>query len=134
MRRAARSTSTLRSPSSSERKGTFSHQTALGLHGLSDVLPKRIHLTLPANWTERRLRVPEGVVLHHASVPNRDRAWSGPVPITSPRRTLVDCAKEQVAPDLLRQAAQQALQRGLVTKTDLREVAVALEPFGGLAA
>jgi predicted transcriptional regulator of viral defense system len=118
----------------SDRKGTFSHQTALALHGLSDVLPNRIHLTLPANWSERRFRVPEGVVLHHASVPSRDRAWSGPVPITSPRRTLTDCAKDQISPDLLRQAAQQALRRGLVTKPDLRDVETALQPFGGLAA
>ena len=118
----------------SDRKGVFSHQTALALQGLSDVLPNRIHLTLPAQWSERRLRVPAGVALHYASVPNRDRAWSGPVPITSPRRTLVDCAKDQVSPDLLRQAAQQALRRGLVTKPDLHDVEVALEPFGGLAA
>jgi predicted transcriptional regulator of viral defense system len=118
----------------SDRKGTFSHQTALALQGLSDVLPNRIHLTLPANWSERRFRVPEGVVLHHASVPSRDRAWSGPVPITSPRRTLTDCARDQISPDLLRQAAQQALRRGLVTKPDLRDVETALQPFGGLAA
>ena len=82
----------------SDRKGVFSHQTALALHGLSDVLPNRIHLTLPAQWSERRLRVPAGVALHYASVSNRERAWSGPVPITSPRRTLVDCANDQVSP------------------------------------
>jgi hypothetical protein len=85
-------------------------------------------------WRERRFRVPDGVVLHYASVPNRDRAWAGPVPITSPRRTLADCSKERISPDLLREAAMQALRRGVVTRADLREVAVALEPFGGLAA
>lgn len=118
----------------SDRKGVFSHQTALGLHGLSDVMSARIHVTLPAEWRDRRFRVPEAVVLHHASVPNRDRAWAGPVPITSVRRTLIDCAKDQMSPDLLRQAAQQALRRGLVTRPDLRDVEAALEPFGGLAA
>lgn len=118
----------------SERKGVFSHQTALGLHSLSDVMSARIHVTLPAEWRHRRFRLPDGVVLHYASVPNRDRAWAGAVPITSVRRTLIDCARDQVPPDLLRQAAQQALRRGLVTKPDLREVEIALEPFGGLAA
>ncbi len=118
----------------SDRKGVFSHQTALGLHGLSDVMSARIHVTLPAEWRHRRFRVPDGVVLHYASVPKRDRAWAGPVPITSVRRTLIDCAKDQVSPDLLRQGAQQALRRGLVTKLDLHDVEVALEPFGGLAA
>ena len=116
----------------SERKGVFSHQTALGLHGLSDVMSARIHIVLPTEWRHRRFRVPEGVVLHHARVPKRDRAWAGPVPITSVRRTLIDCAKDQVSPDLLRQAAQQALRRGVVTKPDLCDVELALEPFGGL--
>jgi predicted transcriptional regulator of viral defense system len=118
----------------SDREGVFSHQTALALHGLSDVLPARIHLTLPAEWRRRRFRVPNDVVLHHADVPTSDRAWFGPVPVTSPRRTLIDCAREKVSPDLLRQAAQQAMRRGLVVKTDLPDVEQALQPFGGLAA
>ena len=48
----------------SEQQGVFSHQTALALHNLSDVLPAQLHLTLPLAWRSRRLRVPEGVVLH----------------------------------------------------------------------
>ena len=118
----------------SDRAGVFSHHTALALHGLSDVLPAQIHLTLPTDWRRRRFRVPEGVVLHHADVSPRERAWFGPVPVTSPRRTLSDCAREGVSPELLRQAAQQALRRGIVVQADLAEVARALEPFGGLAA
>jgi predicted transcriptional regulator of viral defense system len=118
----------------SERKGVFSHQTALALHGLSDVLPAQVHLTLPAAWSSRRFRVPNGVVLHHADVTADERSWFGAVPVTSPRRTLADCARAQISPDLLRQGAQQALRRGLVTKPDVAEVEKALAPFGGLAA
>ena len=117
-----------------EMAGVFSHQTALALHGLSDVLPGQIHLTLPSAWRQRRFRVPKGVVLHYADVLPRDRAWFGPVPITSPRRTLVDCARERIAPDLLRQATQQALRRGLVIKSEISEIEKALKTFGGLAA
>jgi predicted transcriptional regulator of viral defense system len=117
-----------------ERGGVFSHQTALSLHGLSDALPKQLHLTLPAEWRRRRFRIPEGVVLHHANIPAQERVWFGPVPVTSPSRTLTDCAREPVSPELLRQAAQQAVRRGLVAQSDLREVKRALEPFGGLAA
>ena len=117
-----------------ERAGIFSHQTALALHGLSDALPAHIHLTLPAEWHRRRFRVPTGVVLHYADVPADERQWFGPVPITSPARTLRDCTNASVSPDLLRQAAQQALRRGLVVKDDLHEVEGALQAFGGLAA
>ncbi len=118
----------------SEQAGVISHQTALSLHGLSDVLPAQVHLTLPAAWRKRRFRVPPGVVLHHADVASEDRAWFSAVPITNPRRTLNDCAREGLSPELLRQAAQQALRRGLVTKPELGDVEAALKPFGGLAA
>ena len=118
----------------SERSGVFSHQTALALHGLSDVLPGQLHLTLPAGWRHRRFRGPSRVVFHHAVVPLDERAWFGPVPVTSPSRTLSDCARAFVSPDVLRQAAQQALRRGLVVKGELSEVEQALEPFGGIAA
>ncbi|MBS2022833.1 MAG: type IV toxin-antitoxin system AbiEi family antitoxin domain-containing protein [Deltaproteobacteria bacterium] len=118
----------------SEQAGVLSQQTALALHGLSDALPARIHLTLPAAWRRRRLRVPDGVILHHDDVAPADRAWFGAVPISNPRRTLNDCARAGLSPELLRQAAQQALRRGLVTRRELADVDVALAPFGGLAA
>jgi predicted transcriptional regulator of viral defense system len=118
----------------SERTGVVSHQTALALHGLSDVLPAHVHLTLPEAWRSRRFRVPPAIVLHHADVPVADRAWFGAVPTTNPRRSLNDCARDGLSPDLLRQAAQQALRRGLVVKGELGDVETALAPFGGLAA
>ncbi|MGH8324888.1 MAG: type IV toxin-antitoxin system AbiEi family antitoxin domain-containing protein, partial [Steroidobacteraceae bacterium] len=102
-------------------------------YGLSDTLPAHVHLTLPREWRRRRFRVPAGVRLHHADVPPQDRSWFGAVPTTTPRRTLNDCAREGLAPELLRQAAKQALRRGLVTKGELGDVEEALEPFGGLA-
>jgi predicted transcriptional regulator of viral defense system len=118
----------------SELAGVVSHQSALALHGLSDVLPANIHLTLPAAWRRRRFRVPPDIVLHHADVPPEDRSWFGAVPTTNPRRSLIDCAKDGLSPELLRQAARQALRRGLAARNELDDVETALEPFGGLAA
>ena len=117
----------------SEQAGVFSNVTALALHGLSDTLPSNIHLTLPASWRRRRLRVPDGLVLHFADVDKKDRGWVGSAPVTSVRRTLIDCAQEHLSPDLLRQAAQEALERGVVGKSEIKAVEAALEPFGGIA-
>jgi predicted transcriptional regulator of viral defense system len=100
----------------SDRAGIFSHETALMLHELSDVLPGRAHLTVPAKWRRRRLRVPDGVVPHYADVPKRERAWAGAIPVTSPARTLADCAADYVSPDLLSSAVTQALARGMVSR------------------
>ena len=116
----------------SEHAGVFSHQTALALHDLSDVLPSQVHLTLPAAWHKRRLRVPDGVVLHYGDVPESERRWFGPVPATAPMRTLQDCAGERLPPEILRGAGADALHRGLVTRDELAAVEEALAPFGGL--
>lgn len=118
----------------SEQAGVVSHSTALALHGLSDVLPAQVDLTLPSDWRSRRLRVPAGVFIHHADVPADDRVWFGGVPTTSARRSLNDCARAGLSPDLLRQGARQALRRGLVTMAELADVQAALAPFGGLEA
>jgi predicted transcriptional regulator of viral defense system len=118
----------------SEQAGVVSHQTALSLHELSDALPVHVHLTLPSAWRRRRFRVPADLVLHYADVPPEDRAWIGAVPATNPRRSLNDCAREGISPELLQQATRQALRRGLVTKGELADVEAALGPFGGLAA
>jgi predicted transcriptional regulator of viral defense system len=112
--------------------GVVSHQTALSLQGLSDLMPNRIHLTLPSAWQKRRLRIPKGLELHYADVPSEDRAWNGAVPVTSTPRTLNDCARAGLSPDVLRQATKQALTRGLVTRTELAEVEKTLKSFGGI--
>jgi predicted transcriptional regulator of viral defense system len=114
----------------SDRTGVFSHETALFLHGLSDVLPARVHLTLPASWRARRFRVPRGVVLHHADVAKDERAWVGPVPVTAPRRTLADCIAAGVAPDLVDQAIEQAFSRGVVPRAAVAELKRAAEARG----
>lgn len=116
----------------SQRQAIFSHRTALTLHGLSDAMPAHLHLTVPVAWERRRLRVPRALTLHFANVSERDRTWFGPVPVTSVRRTLNDCARDGLSPDLLRQAAKQALERGLVVRDELNDVATALDAFGGV--
>ncbi|MCA9692999.1 MAG: hypothetical protein KC636_25610 [Myxococcales bacterium] len=107
----------------SERRGVFSHSTALSLHELSDLLPERVHLTLPLTEQGRQRKTPPGLVLHYAEVPERERAWFGAVPVTSPRRTLLDCAADSLSPELLDQALEQAVARGLLDIETITEVA-----------
>jgi predicted transcriptional regulator of viral defense system len=112
--------------------GVLSHETVLALHGLSDMLLASAHLTVPAGWARRRLRVPGGGVLHHDDVPHEARIWFGAVPTTTVARTLNDCATGGLSPELLGEASRQALRRGLAARGDLGAVADALAPFGGI--
>jgi predicted transcriptional regulator of viral defense system len=104
----------------SGRKGVFSHETALMLHNLSDALPGKRHMTVSISWSKRRLRVPRGLVLHFADLPKSAMTWLGPVPITTPLRTVVDCAVSDVAEDLVRQATEQGVRRRLFLRSEVK--------------
>jgi predicted transcriptional regulator of viral defense system len=110
-----------------EQAGVFSHETALALHDLSDVLPSKVHMTLPANWRQRRLRVPAGLVLHYADVSDAERTGFSAVPVTTARRTLRDCIEANVSPELVRQAVLQARRRGLIAAQDGAALNAALD-------
>src|SRR5439155_558602 len=64
----------------SARCGVFSHETALSTLGLSDLAPRHVEMTLPASWRQRRVRVPGGLIVHFADVPDSERSVWGPVP------------------------------------------------------
>lgn len=105
----------------SDRAGVFSHETALALYDLSDVLPAHLHLTLPAAWSRRRLMVPGDVRTHFADVPAEERGWSGAVPVTTPLRTLRDCEEDHLPPDLLAQAVRDGIARGLFGRASVSD-------------
>jgi predicted transcriptional regulator of viral defense system len=98
--------------------GVFSHETALALHQLSDALPSKHHVTVPLAWRARRLRTPPGVVLHYADLNADEREWSGPVPVTTPLRTIEDAARDGLDANWVTQATQQGVKRGLFARRD----------------
>lgn len=101
----------------SKTQGIFSHQTALSLLYLSDVLPARTHMTLPAALEPTLHRkTPTGLVLHFADIPDGDRQWFGTVPITTPYRAILDCIKTAESDNILTQAIDEADERGLITR------------------
>jgi predicted transcriptional regulator of viral defense system len=99
--------------------GVASHETALALHRLSDVLPAKIHLTVPATWRKRRIAVPDLYVLHYSDLAAGEKAWSGAVPMTAPLRTIRDCLRDGLSPDLIHQAVSEGMRRGLFTPEEV---------------
>ncbi len=104
----------------SDGEGTFSHETALALHGLSDVLPSRAHISLPPTWKRRAL--PDLAERHYTLVDAGDRSWVGRLPVTTPARTLRDCMAVHTAPELVAQAFHQAAARGLIAPRALEQL------------
>lgn len=101
-------------------EGVYSHQTALSLHELSDLNPARLHMTVPRAF-RRNSAIPDILVLHHANIVAAE-IQSGPgYRFTKPMRTILDLLDEMtVEEDLIVQAIRQALDRGLLTSTQIR--------------
>lgn len=113
----------------SGQQGTFSHETALSLHGLSDALPSKMHMAVPQAWRKRRLRIPQGVMLHFADVAKEEVTWIGPVPLTKPLRTVADVMAHG-NPELAGQAVSQAVKKGLFTRRELRDAVARRKAIG----
>lgn len=110
-----------------DQTGVFSHETALALHDLSDVLPPKVHMTVPASWRHRRLRVPADLILHYADIGEADRTGFSAVQVTTPLRTLMDCVEARGSPEIVRQAVGQARGRGMISEKDSVELIASLD-------
>lgn len=96
-------------------EAVVSHESALDILGLSDVVPERVHVTVPRS---RRYRpTSPGVAIHTTTRPlmKGDVLTRDGIPVTSPARSIVDAAEAGTAPEQVVQAARDAIERGLAT-------------------
>ena len=102
-----------------------SHESALSLHTLSDVVPSSVHLIVPRSHRWIAGRGPRGVTIHTTTkpLPSEVIITHGAVRVTSPARSIVDAAESGTAPEQILIAIRQALERGLITPRELRAVA-----------
>jgi predicted transcriptional regulator of viral defense system len=94
--------------------GVISHDSALVLHGLSDVNPAKIHITVPRKHRIVRT-VPPLYVIHHAELGTSEVEYVDGIPATSPLRTIMDCSRAHLGPSLIKQAIDDGVRRGLFT-------------------
>lgn len=96
-----------------------SHESALDMLDLSDVVPEVVHLTVPRS--KRYRRASPGVAIHTRIRPftSEDVTVRDGVRVTSPVRTIVDAAEEGTAPEEIIAAAIQAVERGMATEARL---------------
>ena len=97
-------------------QAVVSHETALTVHELSDVMPAQVHLTVPPGF---RKRIPRGCVLHKANLAPGDVELRDGYRVTTPLRTLLDVALGPLSQEHLNAAVGDALERGLVRRRQL---------------
>lgn len=103
-------------------QGVWSHETALDIHELSDMMPAKMHLSVPTRF-RRRIEIPKNLYLHFADLIESDTETRQGFKVTTPLRTLIDIIDEGIVPqEQVTQAIREALQRGLISRGQLTQI------------
>lgn len=100
-------------------EAVISHESALAIYELSDIMPSEVHLIVPRTSSSRR----KGIRQHTMQLGSDEITHREGLPVTTVPRTLADVAAAGLAEDQIRLAIQQALQRGLVTEVEMQTYA-----------
>ncbi len=96
-------------------KSAISHESALALYDLSDILPGEVHVTVPRTASRRR----KGIRLHTNRLSPATVVRREGLRVTSVSRTIADVAKAGLSEDHVARAIREALERGLTTSQAL---------------
>ena len=101
-------------------QGVFSHQTALSIHELSDVMPSKLHLTVPVRF-RRRAALPGIICLHKTDLSDIEIEARQGYRVVRPMHAIAELLRDGTeSRDHLRQALRQGLDRGLIAQRELR--------------
>jgi len=105
--------------------GVLSHETALDLHGLSDIMPAKIHIAVPRAHRTRR-RVPAQYVLHREDLDPTDITSHEGVPIVTAAKAIREAHADHLGPALIRQAIDDGERVGKLSQRTAAELRVEL--------
>ena len=101
-------------------EGAFSHETALSIWGLSDLMPSKIHISVAKNF-RRSSHPPSEVILHKEQ--NLYVTKSGVVDVVNALQALTQVYEaETQSRDIVAQGFNQAVARGLIHHLDFDRV------------
>lgn len=102
-------------------RSVVSHESALEIHDLSDVMPRAIHLTVPR--AIRNLPKLPGVRIHTTTrtLGRRDVVTREGMKVTAAARSIVDSADAGTGPEQIEMAVAQAIDRASTTPQRLRD-------------
>jgi len=106
----------------------LSHDAVLALHDLADHAPRRLRVGTPRPVPAARTATPwpEHVEVLHRMVPAEDLTTYRGIRSTTVARALLDC-RTLLSVDVLRNAAHQAVERGLLLRRERHAVLEALD-------
>lgn len=101
-----------------------SHQSAMAVHDISDIMPAKIHLTVPPGF---RKKAPQVIVLHRANLSPHEIEPREGFRVTTPLRALVDAARVAVDVERLADGIRDAIQKGLLADRHIEDAIATLQ-------
>ena len=105
-------------------RAVVSHDTAASLHELGDLMPGRIHLTVPPGF---RKSIPPVIVVHRTRLPASDILDGEGFRVTTPLRTIQDLLMSVTEPERVAAVVRDALDRGGVRRAVLDPILETLD-------
>jgi len=103
-------------------EGIYSHETALSLHELSDVMPTKLHMIVPPDF-RRSGEIPKVLILHSLNLSPSDVTAMSGFKATRVIRAVTDVIQAGTLSDeFVRQAIKDGLRRGLITQGEIKKV------------
>ena len=104
-------------------QGVYSHETALSVYNLSDLMPAKLHMTVPPDF-RRNAAIPGVLVLHRGKLHDDEIEAMQGFRVTRPLKAIADViAAGDISADFVQQAVRQAVQRGLISRSKLAAAA-----------
>jgi predicted transcriptional regulator of viral defense system len=97
------------------RNAVISHESALSVYGLTDVLPGISHVIVPRTASRRR----KGIRQHTNQLAPDEITRREGLPVTTVARTIADVSVSGLAEEQIQQAIRESLQRGLTSQNEL---------------
>ena len=85
-------------------------------------MPSKLHMTVPHSF-RRNSDIPPILILHKADIDDRNIEQMTGFKVTRPLRTILDLmAENKTSRHIIKQALEQALQRGMITRMAIKRL------------
>ncbi len=103
-------------------QGVYSHETALRIYELSDLMPYRLHMSVPGGF--RRFNpIPKVLVLHKANLKTSETRAIRGFAVTTPTRTILDLIETKCMERYqIKQIFQEALKKGMLPPKEEKKI------------
>jgi len=103
-------------------QGVYSHETALSYYELTDLMPAKLHLTVPKSF-RRNSEIPKVLRLHYADLSQEDVQRGRGFLVTKPLRTIRDVIEcERISLEFVEQAMRESVAKGLVRRSEMEHL------------